>query len=67
MRPKSAIYFEQFGSVRIHELQRVVELDARSDHNTSTSSTVSKGELFDVEAQMAMIILCINEEYKIID
>jgi mannosyl-3-phosphoglycerate synthase len=60
--------FEQFGFVQIHELQRVIELDSGSAPTSSSSSiTVSRDALLAVEARMAIVILCMNEEFQTID
>ncbi|KAH6646890.1 mannosyl-3-phosphoglycerate synthase [Truncatella angustata] len=59
--------FEQFGSVQIHETQRVIELDAGSGCSTASSLTVSRDALLAIESKMAIIILCMNEEFKTLE
>jgi mannosyl-3-phosphoglycerate synthase len=59
--------FEQFGSVQIHELERVIELDAGSGTSTSCSLTVSRDALLAIESKMVIIIMCMDEEFRTID
>lgn len=59
--------FEQFGSVQIHEIQRVLELDAGSGPSTPCSLTVSSDALKAIEQKMAIVVLCMNEEFKTIE
>lgn len=67
MRLSVSQRFDQFGSVSIHEIQRVIELDAGSGRSTPSSLTVSRDEFLAVESRMAIIILCMNEEFKTIE
>lgn len=59
--------FEQFGAIRIHEVQRVIELDAGSETSTPDRLAVSSKELLKVQSEMAIVILCKNEEARTID
>lgn len=67
MRLTNSPRFEQFGSVQIHEIQRVIELDAGSGSSTSSSLVVSPERLLQIESDMAIVILCMNEEFKTIE
>lgn len=59
--------FEQFGSVQIHELERVIELDSGSATSTSCSVAFSRDALIAIESKMVIIIMCMDEEYRTID
>ncbi|KAK9784007.1 putative Mannosyl-3-phosphoglycerate synthase [Seiridium cardinale] len=67
MRLTHSPRFEQFGSVKVHEIQRVIELDAGTGRNTSSSLAVSRHDLLEVEERMAIVILCMDEEFKTIE
>ncbi len=69
---------ERFGSVRIHELQRVIELDSgaghpddRTEHDSGahdwTSQVVALDALRAVERGMAIVIPCMNETRRVIE
>ncbi|TDZ39158.1 Mannosyl-3-phosphoglycerate synthase [Colletotrichum trifolii] len=65
MRLSSSPRFEQFGSVRIHQVQRVIELDAGRGRTSSSSSgtvVVGRHDLSAVESRMAVVVLCMNEQ-----
>jgi mannosyl-3-phosphoglycerate synthase len=64
---------ERFGAVRIHELQRVIELDSglevadeHSDH-ALTSQIVSAGAIRGIERELAIVIPCMNETRRVIE
>ncbi|OHE98511.1 mannosyl-3-phosphoglycerate synthase [Colletotrichum orchidophilum] len=59
--------FERLGSIQINELQRVVELDAGSGKSTSSSVTVSRDDFLAIESRMAIVVLCMNEEFRTIE
>ncbi|KAI8194156.1 Mannosyl-3-phosphoglycerate synthase [Colletotrichum sp. SAR 10_65] len=67
MRLEVAKRFEQIGSVLVHDLQRILEMDAGYGHSTPFSQTVSQDKLFAIESKMAIIILCMNEKPNVID
>ncbi|KAH8678200.1 putative mannosyl-3-phosphoglycerate synthase [Xylariales sp. PMI_506] len=67
MRLTSPSRFEQFGSVQIHELQRVLELDSGSASKSPFSLSVSKDALLAAESRMVIVIMCMNEEFKTIE
>ncbi|KAF4487046.1 Mannosyl-3-phosphoglycerate synthase [Colletotrichum fructicola Nara gc5] len=67
MRLEVAKRFEQVGSVLVHDLQRILEMDAGYGHSTPFSQTVSQDKLFAIESKMAIIILCMNEKPNVID
>jgi mannosyl-3-phosphoglycerate synthase len=64
---------ERFGAVRIHELQRVIELDSGSDRaegsddHTLTSQIVSSGAIRGIERELAIVIPCMNETRRVIE
>jgi len=64
---------ERFGAVRIHELQRVIELDSGSDREDVagqeglTSQTVPLSALRKIEREMAIVIPCMNETRRVIE
>src|SRR5690348_4132853 len=64
---------ERFGAVRIHELQRVIELDSGSDREDVagqeglTSQTVPLSALRQIEREMAIVIPCMNETRRVIE
>lgn len=57
MRLADSFRSERFGAVRIHELQRVIELD----------SGVPAGDLRAVESQMVIVVPCMNETRTVIE
>jgi mannosyl-3-phosphoglycerate synthase len=64
---------ERFGAVRIHELQRVIELDSgdssedpRTDH-ARNSQVVSAKAIRAVEREMVIVIPCMNETRRVIE
>jgi mannosyl-3-phosphoglycerate synthase len=64
---------ERFGAVRIHELQRVIELDSGdssedllADHSRN-SQIVSGRAIRAVEREMVIVIPCMNETRRVIE
>jgi len=64
---------ERFGSVRIHELQRVIELDSGAgypdegtDHDW-TSQMVAPEALRAIERDMVVVVPCMNETRRVIE
>jgi mannosyl-3-phosphoglycerate synthase len=57
---------ERFGAVRIHELQRVIELDSGSDRvegageHLLTSQIISSAAIRGIERELAIVIPCMN-------
>jgi mannosyl-3-phosphoglycerate synthase len=64
---------ERFGAVRIHELQRVIELDSGagtdglSGDRTLVSQLVPTGAIREVERELAIVIPCMNETRRVIE
>jgi mannosyl-3-phosphoglycerate synthase len=62
---------ERFGAVRIHELQRVIELDSGSCDEavdrSKTSLRVPAGAIRAVEQDMVVVVPCMNETRKVIE
>jgi mannosyl-3-phosphoglycerate synthase len=64
---------ERFGAVRIHELQRVIELDSGSDRvghcgdDTLASQIVSSTAIRGIERELAVVIPCMNETRRVIE
>jgi len=64
---------ERFGAVRIHELQRVVELDSggsAEDHPTGhghASQVVPAAALRAIERELVIVIPCMNETRRVIE
>src|SRR5215470_2627906 len=64
---------ERFGAVRIHELQRVIELDAGADHpdefgdHALTSQVVPSRALRGIERELAIVIPCMDETRRVIE
>lgn len=62
---------ERFGAVRIHELQRVVELDSGSGdepvNRAKSSLRVPSKAIRDVEQDMVIVVPCMNETRKVIE
>jgi mannosyl-3-phosphoglycerate synthase len=63
---------ERFGAVRIHELQRVIELDSGTGHgnlgsNAWPSQTVSTDAIRTVEREMVIVVPCMNETRRVIE
>ncbi|MEU8231979.1 mannosyl-3-phosphoglycerate synthase [Actinoplanes sp. NPDC048967] len=69
MRLADSFRSERFGAVRIHELQRVIELDsgALGDTFSAGSRVVSFEALRAVESQMVIVVPCMNESRSVIE
>ena len=73
MRLADSFRSERFGAVRIHELQRVIELDsgAVSDAGRARPSGGSRVVLPEalraVESQMVIVVPCMNETRSVIE
>ena len=62
---------ERFGAVRIHELQRVVELDSGYDTGvparTGTTVAVPTEGIREVQRDMVVVVPCMNETRRVIE
>src|SRR5919202_844083 len=65
---------ERFGAVRIHELQRVIELDSGaeraedlSDDHPRSSQIVSQEAIRAIEREMVIVVPCMNETRRVIE
>lgn len=64
---------ERFGAVRVHELQRVIELDSSGGpgdeavDRAKTSLRVSQEAIRAVERDMVVVVPCMNETRKVIE
>jgi mannosyl-3-phosphoglycerate synthase len=65
---------ERFGAVRVHELQRVVELDSGaeraedlSDDHPRSSQIVSQESIRAIEREMVIVVPCMNETRRVIE
>lgn len=73
MRLQQTHRTERFGAVRIHELQRVVELDsgadqpAEGDGHARGSQIVTSAELRAIEKELIVVIPCMNETRRVIE
>jgi mannosyl-3-phosphoglycerate synthase len=73
MRLEHAHLTERFGAVRIHELQRVIELDSGAGHlddlvdHAWTSQLVSTDAIRAVERDLVVVIPCMNETRRVIE
>src|SRR5690349_21457078 len=73
MRLEQPHLTERFGAVRIHELQRVIELDSGAGHGAELglpgwgTQTVSAEEIRAVEKEMVVVIPCMNETRRVIE
>jgi mannosyl-3-phosphoglycerate synthase len=73
MRLQQTHRTERFGAVRIHELQRVVELDsgadqpAERDGRARGSQIVTSAELRAIEKELVVVIPCMNETRRVIE
>ncbi|WP_433385821.1 mannosyl-3-phosphoglycerate synthase [Actinoplanes sp. CA-142083] len=66
MRLADSFRSERFGAVRIHELQRVIELDSGTSGGAG-SRIVAPDELRAVESQMVIVVPCMNEARGVIE
>lgn len=73
MRLADSFRSERFGAVRIHELQRVIELDSGAVADSGRSSVfpgsriVGPDALRAVESQMVIVVPCMNETRSVIE
>jgi mannosyl-3-phosphoglycerate synthase len=69
MRLADSFRSERFGAVRIHELQRVIELDSGAPHDafSAGSRVVPPEALRAVETQMVIVVPCMNESRSVIE
>ena len=62
---------ERFGAVRIHELQRIIELDSgdgtESVRQNQTSLRVPPAAVRAVERDMVVVVPCMNATRRVID
>lgn len=66
MRLADSFRSERFGAVRIHELQRVIELDSGTSAGAG-SRIVPPEALSAVESQMVIVVPCMNETRSVIE
>src|SRR3954468_5798910 len=66
MRLADSFRSERFGAVRIHELQRVIELDSGTSAGAG-SRIVPPDALRAVESQMVIVVPCMNESRGVIE
>jgi mannosyl-3-phosphoglycerate synthase len=66
MRLADSFRSERFGAVRIHELQRVIELDSGLSASAG-SRIVGADALRAVESQMVIVVPCMNETRSVIE
>src|SRR5947208_15475916 len=66
MRLADSFRSERFGAVRIHELQRVIELDSGASSGAG-SRIVSADALHAVESEMVIVVPCMNETRTVIE
>ncbi|MEJ3744262.1 mannosyl-3-phosphoglycerate synthase [Actinomycetes bacterium KLBMP 9797] len=73
MRLEQSHRTERFGAVRIHELQRVIELDSGAQRGadqggrTGNSQLVPPDAIRAIEEQMVVVIPCMNETRRVIE
>src|SRR4051812_10546886 len=67
MRLADSFRSERFGAVRIHELQRVIELDSGTSSAGAGSRIVPPDALRDIESQMGIVVPCMNESRSVIE
>src|SRR3954466_16044066 len=67
MRLADSFRSERFGAVRIHELQRVIELDSGTSSAGAGSRIVPTDALRDIESQMVIVVPCMNESRSVIE
>jgi mannosyl-3-phosphoglycerate synthase len=66
MRLADSFRSERFGAVRIHELQRVIELDSGTSQGAG-SRIVPPEALNAIESQMVIVVPCMNETRSVIE
>jgi len=67
MRLEQSHRTERFGAVRIHELQRVIELDSGDVAGDRGRGLVSQEDIRAVERDMVVVIPCMNETRRVIE
>lgn len=67
MRLEHTHLTERFGAVRIHELQRVIELDSGGEGPGQTGLVVPYEALRAVERELVIVIPCKNETRRVIE
>ncbi|SDY56534.1 mannosyl-3-phosphoglycerate synthase [Micromonospora pattaloongensis] len=67
MRLEHSYRTERFGAVRIHELQRVIELDSGAGAGDSGSDAIPQDALRAIERELVIVIPCMNETRRVIE
>ncbi|MEO3748379.1 mannosyl-3-phosphoglycerate synthase [Plantactinospora sp. B5E13] len=67
MRLEQSHRTERFGAVRIHELQRVIQLDSGDARGAAGDGIVSQEALRAIERRMVIVIPCMNETRRVIE
>lgn len=67
MRLEQSHRTERFGAVRIHELQRVIQLDSGDASGTDGDGVVSHDVIRAIERQMVIVVPCMNETRRVIE
>jgi hypothetical protein len=67
MRLADSFRSERFGAVRIHELQRVIELDSGTSAAGAGSRIVPAEALRAIESEMVLVVPCMNETRGVIE
>ncbi|MGW0434058.1 mannosyl-3-phosphoglycerate synthase [Micromonospora sp. NPDC003197] len=67
MRLEQSHRTERFGAVRIHELQRVIQLDAGDARGATDDGVVSHDAIRAIEREMVIVIPCMNETRRVIE
>ncbi|MEV4755315.1 mannosyl-3-phosphoglycerate synthase [Micromonospora sp. NPDC049559] len=67
MRLEQSHRTERFGAVRIHELQRVIQLDSGDAPGTGSDGVVSHAAIRAIERELVVVIPCMNETRRVIE
>jgi mannosyl-3-phosphoglycerate synthase len=67
MRLEQSRRIERFGAVRIHELQRVVELDSGCTAQPGDPGAVAPEVIRGIERQLVIVVPCMNETRRVIE
>jgi mannosyl-3-phosphoglycerate synthase len=67
MRLEQSHRTERFGAVRIHELQRVIQLDSGDSRGTGSDGTISHDAVRAIERELVIVIPCMNETRRVIE
>lgn len=67
MRLEQSHRTERFGAVRIHELQRVIQLDSGDARGAVDDGVVSHDAIRAIEREMVIVIPCMNETRRVIE